>query len=127
MYKCFTFNKKMSDQILAYVIYAGADGSFVKPIVKLLKAVDVKIFLDDIDVGPDDNWRLKITKSFNSAKAFIVIWSQYSVGSYTLQKECRKALKKQKPIVPILLDDTPLSSELGEYQYLDFSRYVLLI
>ena len=54
----------------------------------------------------------------------VVFWCLHSLRSGEVRKEYEFALSNGKDILPILLDDTPLPAELGEFQSVNFQGLV---
>jgi hypothetical protein len=103
-----------------FVSYSRKDAEEVKPYVDLLRATGTHVFLDSDCLPPGKRWRLVIDESLEEADSVIVFSSKNSSESKEVESEYERAAQMGKDIIPILLDSTPLSVVLSEYQYIDF-------
>jgi hypothetical protein len=116
----------MSDQSAAFTIfvsYSRSDVSLINPIVRLLQAVPgAGVFQDLISTRPGKKWRPLLIAALDSAPLVVVFWCVHSCASDEVAKECAEAIERKKDIVPVLLDDTPLSPDLSQYEWVDFRQ-----
>jgi hypothetical protein len=54
----------------------------------------------------------------------VIFWCDHASRSDEVAKEWKAAIEQQKDLLPLLLDATPLPSELGEFQWIDFRETV---
>ena len=109
-------------QVRIFVSYSNKDLKIVTIYVDALRCADNDVFLACDSISPGDKWRPTIYKKIESANKVFVFWCLHSSTSNYVEEEWRYAYKKQKAIVPILLDKTPLPKQLSEYQYKDHSK-----
>lgn len=107
-----------------FISYSHLDNEIVEPVAKLLMATGTELFFDKYKIQPGKKWKLVLIESINSADVVIVFWSQNSSNSNEVKKEWQQGIDNGKDILPILLDSTLLSSELQEYQYIDFQSII---
>jgi hypothetical protein len=103
-----------------FVSYSHADASLVGPIVKLLRVNNSFVFQDIDHIRPGKKWRSEIERALNDAHLVVVFWCDHASKSMEVSNEWREAIKQEKDLLPLLLDETPLPAELGEFQWIDF-------
>jgi hypothetical protein len=108
-----------------FISYSHLDDQLVKPITELLRVTGTIIFRDKEGISPGKQWRLVIQDALDTADAILVFWSANSSKSTEVESEYKKEISKGKVVIPVLLDDTPLNSQLSQYQYIDFRPVVL--
>jgi hypothetical protein len=106
-----------------FISYSREDESIVSPIVRLLRVAESKVFLDIDSIKPGDKWEEELIQSLSIADKVCVFWCHHSASSEWVNKEWRYAHERNKIIIPLLLDSTPLEKPLSEYQFIDF-RFV---
>jgi hypothetical protein len=80
------------------------------------------VFQDITSIVPGKNWRSEIEGALQTCDLFAVFWSENSAQSEEIRQEYKTAISKNKDVVPILLDSTPLPGELSNYQCVDLRR-----
>ena len=107
----------------AFVSYSREDVAVITPIVRLIRTAiagvpsvsghEWELVFQDIDhIAPGTLWRDAIGDALARAARVFVFWCHHSARSVEVQKEYRRALDLGKVVVPILIDDTPLSELL---------------
>src|SRR5688572_18340938 len=102
-----------------FISYSRADSWRVGPLVELLRAAGYITFRDQDSIEPGRRWEGVIDQSIRDAKKVFVFWSQTAADSKAVAREYRKAIKQEKKVVPVLLDDTKLPPSLRRYQWID--------
>lgn len=95
-----------------FISYAREDWPEVEASADLLRAGGVKVFIDTRDIPFGDRWQEALRKALERCERVLVFWSLAARGSDWVEREWRTALSLGKRIVPMLLDATPLPSEL---------------
>ncbi len=114
--------RKKKNQVRLFVSYSHQDERLVNPIVKLLRVAESKVFFDVDSIPAGGRWKDGIEDAIIKADKLCVFWCEHASKSQWVEREWTFALKVKKPIVPILLDKTPLEYPLSEYQYLDITN-----
>ncbi len=104
-----------------FVSYSREDEPIVRPVVQLLRITESKVFLDIDSIAPGERWQDELESSLTRADKVCVFWYFHSSRSEWVTRERQYAHKKNKKVIPLLLDSTPLALELSEYQYIDFT------
>ena len=100
------------------ISYSRIDGKIVRPLVALLSIADERIFID-IGIRPGSRWRAVLADAINDCEFLLLFWCCHSSPSAEVKREYEQAIAAGKIVVPVLLDDTPLNSELAQYQAVD--------
>ena len=104
-----------------FVSYARVDQTLVAPLVDLIRSLGSRVFMDIKSVVPGDKWRPALTHALADASVVVVFWCEHSALSHEVESEYMAAHTQSKAIIPVLLDKTPVSPTLSEYQWLDFN------
>ena len=102
-----------------FVSYSRRDGDIVKPLVEMLRISGTGVFRDVDHIKPGTKWRAVLIEAVDSCELLLLFWCHHSANSSEVEKEYTQALQGGKLLTPVLLDDTPLSAALSEYQAID--------
>jgi hypothetical protein len=102
-----------------FVSYSRADEDLVLPIVDLLRLTDTKVFRDKDSIRAGDRWRPSIDQAIDECTDCLVFWCQHASSSGELAREVERAVRLNKKVVPVLLDDCPLDDVLRDFQAID--------
>lgn len=109
---------------LVFISYSRADREVVAPLAELLRAGGAQVFRDEDNLTPGQPWQVVLTENLEAAQSVLVFWSGNAAQSLAVQQEYSTALSQGKDVVPVLLDDTPLVSELAAYHWVDLRSFV---
>jgi hypothetical protein len=109
-----------SESINVFVSYSHADVLLVSPVVKLLRVNKSFVFQDIDGIQPGKRWQGEIANALAESQLVVVFWCTHASGSNEVSKEWQAAIEQEKDLLPVLLDATPLPSELAEFQWIDF-------
>ncbi len=109
-----------SQPINVFVSYSHADAALVAPVVRLLRVNRSLVFQDTDRILPGKRWRDEIAKALGESNLVVVFWCHHAFRSNEVSKEWRAAIELDKDLLPLLLDSTPLPSELRDFQWIDF-------
>ena len=113
---------------LAFISYSRnseSDQEIVHLAAHLLRAGGAKVFLDVTDIEYGDRWEEVLNSNLSQCERILVFWSVEASSSDWVDREWRLALKLEKVIIPVFLDDTPLPTELAKFQGLPGFRSLL--
>jgi hypothetical protein len=102
-----------------FVSYSRKDSAIVTPLVHLLRLGGSGVFRDVDHILPGIKWRAVLIGAVESCELLVLFWCCHSSRSVEVEKEYKQALTSGKLLAPVLLDDTPLTAELAEYQAID--------
>ena len=109
-----------SESVNVFVSYSQADVLLVSPVVRLLRVNKSFVFQDIDRIQPGKRWRGEIAEALAESQLVVVFWCTHARGSNEVSKEWQAAIEQEKDLLPVLLDATPLPSELAEFQWIDF-------
>jgi len=103
-----------------FISYSHVDSALVVPVVGLLRASKALVFRDADSIRPGKRWSQEIITAISEASVVVVFWCQHAKNSQEVEKEFLAAITQGKDVLPLLLDETPLPSNLAAFQYIDF-------
>jgi TIR domain-containing protein len=109
-----------SETTNVFVSYSHADASLVSPVVKLLRVNKSLVFQDTDAIQPGKRWQGEIAKALAESHLVVVFWCTHASRSNEVSREWQAAIEQKKDLLPLLLDTTPLPTELAEFQWIDF-------
>lgn len=98
-----------------FISYSSKDREKAEQLSELLASAGLSVWIDESSIDLSTNWSKEIVQGIDSCKAFIVLLSQYSIGSKNVIREVALAFEKNKKILPLDLEPITLSEDL---QYL---------
>ncbi len=102
---------KRPDRPDVFISYARADAGFVwNRLVGALEDRGKAVWLDRADIPPAADWRERIEKGIESARAFVFVISPDSVSSYECGQELRLAITANKRLIPVLARDVAVDA-----------------
>ena len=113
-------SEKMSPQVpQIFISYRSEDADFALSLAKILKALGVHIWLDELDTRPSHELGPDID-ALNQSSQMLVILSPASVTSSYLHKKVSLALREHKKVIPVLYRDAEVPFELAHLRSFDF-------
>jgi formylglycine-generating enzyme required for sulfatase activity len=109
----------MSDHV--FICYAREDQDFVLKLAANLKERGARVWLDQWDIPPGDDWDLTIDNALYDCAQFLIVLSPAAVASGEVRGELRTALNQNKPIVPLLYQTCRIPRRLQLIQHVDFT------
>lgn len=109
-----------------FVSYSMQDKKIVMRIVDQLISDGHEVWFDSFQIRPGDNIQRKIDEGLGAAQALIVVVSENSFKSQWVQREFAAIAlddisKRERRIIPVRIDKSPVPSYLADRQYLDLS------
>lgn len=103
------------------ISYSRSDQPQIRAVVGLLRAtlnIERAVYWDD-DFAAGEDWFEQLKRSVDESHQLFVFWCRHAAASQEVRREFAYALDKGKRVVPVLLDDTPLSQELAAIHGID--------
>lgn len=107
-----------------FASYSRKDRHLVEPVVRVLRSTSTPVFCDIDTIEPGEKWSERLQTALAEATTLVLFWSRNSVKSEWVSKEWQAAIQGGKVVIPVLLDSTPLTPPLSDYQYIDFRDLV---
>jgi predicted ATPase len=108
-----------------FVSYARVDHPRVAGIVDVLQAAGVSTWLDQHDIAGGSNYGHEIGAGIRGCAALALLCSAGAFTSPNVRQEILLAWKYQRPYLPLLLDTTPIPTDL-EY-WLEGSQWIEIL
>ena len=107
----------------AFVSYASQDAALANAVVATLERSGLRCWIAPRDVPPGALYADVIIRAINAAKVLVLVLSDNAVSSPHVGKEIERASAKQRPIIALRTDATPLTPSLeyflSESQWID--------
>ena len=71
-----------------------------------------RVFFDVQSIDPGEEWKRRLERSISASRTLVLCWSEHTRGSEYITFEYSRAEALHKPILPWLLDKTPLPAML---------------
>ena len=95
-----------------FLSYSRADTARVQPLLDELRALGYSVFFDVQSIVPGEQWKPRLERSINASRTLVLCWSENTRNSEYITFEYSRAEALHKPILPWLLDKTPLPAML---------------
>jgi hypothetical protein len=106
-----------------FASYSRQDEAIVAPLVELIRISGTNVFRDEDNLKPGDRWVIEIASAIKRCQVVLVFWCIHSSASKAVASEYRRGVNLGKRIVPILLDNTAMAEEIGQYQGIDLRSF----
>ena len=91
-----------------FLSYSRLDAERVRPLVEELRRLGYQVFFDVESIGVGERWKNRLESAIRTSRVLVLCWSAQAKGSEYVQFEYSKAEGLAKPVMPWLMDDTPL-------------------
>src|SRR6187551_488946 len=95
-----------------FVCYSRTDLVVVDRVIAELEKQGHRIWIDRTGIVGSQTWRAKIVEAMQQCRAVLFFGSRASYDSRHVATELTLAEEALKPIVPVLLDDTPPDGDM---------------
>ncbi|MBI5237840.1 MAG: toll/interleukin-1 receptor domain-containing protein [Deltaproteobacteria bacterium] len=106
-----------------FISYASADKHCADAACASLEHAGIRCWIAPRDVSAGQEYAEAIVHAISQAYVLVLIFSEHANRSPHVRKEVERAVSKGKPILPLRIEDTPLSPALeyclGNTQWLD--------
>lgn len=104
-----------------FISYSHEDAEFAMKLVDDLTKIGVKPVIDRLELKVGDDIKAGIDRLIESCPYVITILSRNSKSSEWTNKEALQALKRDKRVLPVVLDLESIPEELSGIYYANFS------
>lgn len=91
-----------------FISYSKKDILYAEKLVNALRREGFNPWVDVDELGAGTHWQARLHKQINTCDAYVIIMSRNSLRSRWVPDELVTAKSKNKPIFPVLLDETEL-------------------
>jgi hypothetical protein len=92
------------------IIYSRADAAQAQRAYQLLQTCSVPFM--DTDLRPGSPWRSTMVLAICHSRTVLLVWSKRAAASTEVARELQAAQMCAVPVVPLLLDSTPLPADV---------------
>lgn len=100
------------------IVYSRLDAPQAVRAQRLARLYDQVLI--DIDLAPGVPWRPALERGICASDRVLLLWSRRAAASAEVAREIQTARLCGVPVVPVLLDGTPLPSDVGQLQAVDW-------
>ena len=104
-----------------FLSYARKDSQVTLKLASDLKAMDVDVWLDQVDIPPGERWDRAVEAALKRSTRLIVILSPASVASENVMDEVSYAIEEKKDIVPVIFEDCERPLRMRRFQFINFT------
>ena len=104
-----------------FLSYSRIDKEVALKLAQDLKAAHVNIWIDQLDIEPGSIWDEAIETALQNCKGMLFVASHASVSSDNALNEVHYALRENKSIIPIKIDDCKIPLLIIRHNYIDLS------
>ena len=98
-----------------FISYSRKDRDHVLKIVESLRAKDFKVWIDQEKIPKGEDWQETINRAIEEADAFLFMVSAASVVSSSCNEEIDCAVKNQKRILPVFIDQEEVDPVMEKF------------
>lgn len=102
--------------------YARADRKVAIDLAQRLRAENISIWVDVLDIPTGTPWDDAVESALASCENFVVLLSDTSVKSQNVRDEIAEAIRRECKIVPILIERCRIPFRISRLQYVDLSE-----
>jgi hypothetical protein len=95
-----------------FLSYSRTDTERVAPLRDELRRMGYRVFFDVQSIDPGEQWKRRLERSIGASRTIVLCWSEHTRGSEYITFEYSRGEALHKPILPWLLDKTPLPAML---------------
>src|SRR3954454_11334581 len=110
------------DERRYFFSYSRVDSEFVLNLAQDLRAANVNLWLDQLDIVGGQRWERAVEAALSQCESMIAVLSPESVASDNGMDEISYALEEGKLLVPVLLRACSVPFRLRAVQRVDFTQ-----
>ena len=108
--------------VKTFISYSRNDSKFASFLESELQRRGYFLWRDVTDLKAAQNWEKMINRAIEICSHFIIILSQNSIISKEVKRELSTALNLNRPIIPILIEDCEIPSEINRINYINWKE-----
>ena len=105
-----------------FASYAREDAAPVIKVQHELQALGISMWIDRDEISAGDKFAEKLDVGLSEARCVLVFYSRHAAESEWVHKEWNVALKQNKRIIPVRLDDSELPEPMQKLDFVDFAK-----
>ena len=104
-----------------FISYARKDGDFARRLAHDLRAANVDLWMDKLDIRPGDTWDRAVEEALQECTGLLVVLSPDAVASRSVMDEVSYALEENRRVIPVIYKECKLPFRLRRVQYTDLT------
>jgi hypothetical protein len=101
--------------------YARSDASFALKLAKDLRAANLSVWIDQIDIPPGAPWDREVEQALRACVAVVVVLSPDAAASRSVMDEVSFAVDHDKKVLPVIYKKCEVPFRLRRLQHVDFT------
>jgi hypothetical protein len=102
-----------------FLSYSRSDQKFALRLATDLRAREIAIWIDQLDIRPSEHWDRAIERAVRDCCGLVVILSPRSIESENVMDEISYAIDRRKSVLPIMIERCPLPLRITRMQVID--------
>lgn len=102
-----------------FLSYSRSDERFALRLAKDLRASNVDIWVDQLDIRPSEHWDRAIERAVGDCRGLVVILSPRSVASENVADEISFAIDSRKSVLPVMIEKCVLPLRITRMHVVD--------
>lgn len=103
-----------------FVSFSSENETEAESIVKDLEGQGYLVWFSKKSIHPSDVWVREMEEGIDSSSVIVVVWTENAAQSKWVERELIRADEQNKPIIPLIFDDTKVSIVIQTTQHIDF-------
>lgn len=104
-----------------FVSHSAFDKGLARSLAEDLRINGVEPWLDELELRAGTALQ-HVEQAVREADALVVVHSQHAAASVWVEREVTLAVTARVPVFPVIIDDTPLASNLASLSHVDMRR-----
>jgi len=97
----------MSKKYDIFISSQSKDREWVRSLVNALSEQALRVWYDEVEIKPGDLWRDQIEEGLRESTYVVFVITPETARSNWMAVELGAALALQKPVIPVVAEDTP--------------------
>jgi hypothetical protein len=111
----------------AFVSHAPKDSATARDLAERLQADGLRVWLDEWEIHPGESILARLDEGLERSRVLVLCMSRNVSGPQRARQEAetlrfRETRDGERRLVPLLLDDGPISERLRQYRYIDWRQ-----
>ena len=98
-----------------FISHSSTDAVYANSIVEMLEREGISAWIAPRDIPAGSNYGASITKGIRECAVLVLVFSRNSNESQAVFREVQKAFEEKKVIIPLRIEDVPVSDDLSFY------------
>jgi hypothetical protein len=100
-----------------FISYPHEDKAIADAACAKLEADGIRCWIAPRDVAPGANWAGAIVDAIDNCRVMVLIFSSYANQSKQVHREVQQAFDKEKPVIPLRIEDVTPAKALSYYMH----------